>query len=328
MPQVNLAASPKVTAVAVVHERFQSSCFLSACRAFAVSNNSCRARLSSSKAPAAQHVTAIQQQRSQLIARASEEQQQVSAFDYEEPETAKEGIDLGLVLCKQGRCAAGGRTSGSCAQQRSTQGRDCTMPAHYAQWAVLTIQSTQWKLVMRRRMDMCKPAAAHVLAAAWAYCPHLESQNTHPAVLHLPCRWADALNIFEKSLKLPGTGVKRFRSAEQECTAFSVHQLMHAVSMVDAEPAAVGPTSALQQAVLAGRDSCFHQAHALTALASRRCTALSLGVQALAHVQLQALLHRSVASAMVVEVLVCFLRATQPVQHWVWHPDHCGCEEP
>jgi hypothetical protein len=35
--------------------------------------------------------------------RAADEQQQPSAFDYEEPETAKEGIDLGLVMCKQGR---------------------------------------------------------------------------------------------------------------------------------------------------------------------------------------------------------------------------------
>jgi hypothetical protein len=226
MPQVNLAASPKVTAVAVVHERFQSSCFLSACRAFVVSNSSCRARLSSSKVPAAQHVTAIQQQRSQLIARASEEQQQVSAFDYEEPETAKEGIDLGLVLCKQGRCAAGGRTSGSCAQQRFTQGRDCTMPAHCAQWAVLTIQSTQWKLVMRRRMNMCASGVGqqqHMCLRPLRHALSCREPNTdtHPSGLHALCRWGDALNIFEKSLKLPGTGVKRFRSAGQEQTAFA-----------------------------------------------------------------------------------------------------------
>lgn len=45
-----------------------------------------------------------QQQRSTLVVvRASE-----SPLDYEEPETAKEGIDLGLVLCKQGRCVSSG----------------------------------------------------------------------------------------------------------------------------------------------------------------------------------------------------------------------------
>ena len=30
------------------------------------------------------------------------------------------------------------------------------------------------------------------------------------------CRWKDALDVFEKSLKLPGTGVKRFRSVTQQ----------------------------------------------------------------------------------------------------------------
>lgn len=74
------------------------------CRAFTVNNNSRWARLSSSRAVARLVAHGQQQQRSQLVApvRASEEQQ-VSAFDYDEPETAKEGIDLGLVLCKQGR---------------------------------------------------------------------------------------------------------------------------------------------------------------------------------------------------------------------------------
>lgn len=73
------------------------------CRAFSVSRSSCLAPRSS-----VYRVSTAQQQRSQLLApiRASEEQQQAaSAFDYDEPETAKEGIDLGLVLCKQGRCA-------------------------------------------------------------------------------------------------------------------------------------------------------------------------------------------------------------------------------
>jgi hypothetical protein len=39
------------------------------------------------------------QKLSTTIARAAPENN--SAFDYEEPETAKEAIDLGLVLCKQ-----------------------------------------------------------------------------------------------------------------------------------------------------------------------------------------------------------------------------------
>jgi hypothetical protein len=66
-----------------------------------INSNGC-APLSSSRAVA--RLVAHGQQHSQLVApvRASEEQQ-VSAFDYDEPETAKEGIDLGLVLCKQGR---------------------------------------------------------------------------------------------------------------------------------------------------------------------------------------------------------------------------------
>lgn len=75
-----------------------------ACRAFVASSSSQRSQLCSSRAGAARLVSYAQQQRRQILVpvRASEEQQ-ASAFDYEEPETAKEGIDLGLVLCKQGR---------------------------------------------------------------------------------------------------------------------------------------------------------------------------------------------------------------------------------
>jgi hypothetical protein len=70
-----------------------------------VNSNNRWAQLSSVRAVARLVAHGQQQQRSQLLVapvRAGEEQQ-VSAFDYDEPETAKEGIDLGLVLCKQGR---------------------------------------------------------------------------------------------------------------------------------------------------------------------------------------------------------------------------------
>jgi hypothetical protein len=50
---------------------------------------------------------ASQVQRSRLVPVRASEEQAASAFDYEEPETAKEGIDLGLVLCKQGRWEEG-----------------------------------------------------------------------------------------------------------------------------------------------------------------------------------------------------------------------------
>lgn len=93
-------------------------------RAFAVTPSNRVRAVSSRPAVSAGH--ASQAQRTRLVPVQASEEQAASAFDYEEPETAKEGIDLGLVLCKQGR-------------------------------------------------------------------------------------WQDALGIFEKSLKLPGTGVKRFR---------------------------------------------------------------------------------------------------------------------
>jgi len=44
-----------------------------------------------------------QQRRRELTLTRAAEEPQPSTFDYEEPETAKEGIDLGLVMCKQGR---------------------------------------------------------------------------------------------------------------------------------------------------------------------------------------------------------------------------------
>lgn len=61
---------------------------------------------------------ASQAQRSKLVPVRASEEQATSAFDYEEPETAKEGIDLGLVLCKQGRWAEGEAAKGECVSSR------------------------------------------------------------------------------------------------------------------------------------------------------------------------------------------------------------------
>jgi hypothetical protein len=51
------------------------------------------------------HLGSSSRARLAVVARAASEEPAASAgpFDYEEPETAKEGIDLGLVLCKQGK---------------------------------------------------------------------------------------------------------------------------------------------------------------------------------------------------------------------------------
>jgi hypothetical protein len=73
------------------------------CRPFTVSSRCHKQQAARSRSSLSVRATGAQDRQLLTPLRAADEQQQPSAFDYEEPETAKEGIDLGLVMCKQGR---------------------------------------------------------------------------------------------------------------------------------------------------------------------------------------------------------------------------------